>query len=122
MEIKGKIIAVMPAKNGISQKNGEQWMSQEYVIETQEQYPKRCMFSVFGEDKIKLYTLAVGSEVIVSFDINAREYNGKWYNDIRAWKVTPANKPEQTQQQPTPSVEIPAPTEAPADNDDNLPF
>lgn len=80
------------------------------------------MFSVFGEDKIKLYTLAVGSEVIVSFDINAREYNGKWYNDIRAWKVTPANKPEQTQQQPTPSVEIPAPTEDPADNDDNLPF
>ena len=87
MEIKGRIIAVMPVRTGTSQKNGEGWASQEYVIETIEQYPKRCVFNVFGEDKLKQFNIQQGGEYLVKFDINAREYNGRWYNDIRAWKV-----------------------------------
>ena len=86
MEITGKIIAVLPERGGIS-KTGNEWKTQEYVIETHEQYPKKVCFNVFGADKIAQFNIQVGDEMTVSFDINAREYNGRWYNDIRAWKV-----------------------------------
>ena len=90
MDITGRIIAVMEKRSGQSQRSGNTWASQDYVLETQEQYPRRCLFNVFGEDKINEYNLQIGSEVTVSFDINAREYNGRWYNDVRAWRVVPA--------------------------------
>ena len=86
MEITGKIIAVLPERGGIA-KSGNEWKTQEYVIETHEQYPKKVCFNVFGADKIAQFNIQVGDEMTVSFDINAREYNGRWYNDIRAWKV-----------------------------------
>ena len=86
MEITGKIIAVLPERGGTS-KTGNEWKTQEYVIETHEQYPKKVCFNVFGADKIAQFNIQAGEEMTVSFDINAREYNGRWYNDIRAWKV-----------------------------------
>lgn len=126
MEIKGKIIAVMPVKQGTS-KDGNVWMSQDFVIEALEQYPKRCMFNVFGEDKIKQFNIQQGGEYLVKFDINAREYNGRWYNDLRAWKVEPAQAgqaPAQAQPfQPAGADAIPAPTIAPPNEyTDPLPF
>lgn len=88
MEFTGRIIAIMQARSGISKASGNSWMTQEYVIEeTQGQYPKRMCFEVFGEDKIRELALAVNREVTVSFDIHAREYQGRWHNTIRAWKV-----------------------------------
>lgn len=84
-EITGKIIAVLPTRSGTSAR-GTQWSSQTAVIETHEQYPKRVAFDVFG-DKITEFNLQVGEEVTVSFDINAREYNGKWWNSVNAWQV-----------------------------------
>ena len=87
MEITGKIIAVLPARSGVSARTGNPWMTQEYVIETHDQYPKKCLFNVFGEDKIKTFNIQVGDEMTVSFDIDAREYNGRYYNDIRAWAI-----------------------------------
>ncbi len=86
MEITGKIIAILPERGGIS-KTGNEWKMQEYVIETHEQYPKKMCFNIFGADKIAQFNIQAGEEVTVSFDINAREYNGRWYNDIRAWRV-----------------------------------
>lgn len=123
MEIKGRIIAVMPVKQGTS-KEGKAWASQEFVIETLEQYPKRCMFNVFGEDKLKQFNIQQGGEYLVKFDINAREYNGRWYNDVRAWKVEPAQAPAQEAPfQPAGADAIPAPTVAPPNNEaDPLPF
>ena len=87
MEIKGKIIEIQELKTGISQKTGTPWASQMYVIETQEQYPKRCYFEVFGEERIRQFALRVGDNVSVSFDIMAEQYNGNWYNRIRAWNA-----------------------------------
>ncbi|MCH5312578.1 MAG: DUF3127 domain-containing protein [Prevotella sp.] len=87
MEITGKIIAVLPPRSGVSARTGNPWMTQEYVIETHDQYPKKCLFNVFGEDKIKTFNIQVGDEMTVSFDIDAREYNGRYYNDIRAWAI-----------------------------------
>ena len=84
-EITGKIIAVLPTKSGTSAR-GTQWSSQTAVIETHEQYPKRVAFDVLG-DRIADFNLKVGEEVTVSFDINAREFNGKWFNSVNAWQV-----------------------------------
>ena len=84
-DITGKIIAVLPTRSGTSAR-GTQWSSQTAVIETHEQYPKRVAFDVLG-DKITEFNLQVGEEVTVSFDINAREYNGKWWNSVNAWQV-----------------------------------
>ena len=87
MEITGRIIAVMPPRGGISQRTGNSWKTQDFVIETHEQYPKKCVFTVFGEDKLTQMNIQQGDELTVSFDIDAHEYNGRWFNDIRAWKV-----------------------------------
>ena len=87
MEIEGKIIAVLPAKEGVSTRTGNPWMTQDYVLETHDQYPRRCCFNVFGSDKIQLFGIKVGEEMRVSFDIDAHEYQGRWFNSIRAWKV-----------------------------------
>ena len=87
MEITGKIIAVLPAQGGVSQRTGNQWKSQDYVIETHDQYPKKCCFRVFGEEKINQFNIQLGEEMTVSFDIDSHEYQGRWFNDVRAWAV-----------------------------------
>ena len=89
MELTGTIIAVMPAKSGVSARTGNSWMTQEYVIEVPGQYPRRCVFSIFGEDRIKQFAIQQGEQnVTVQFDIDAHEYNGRWFNDVRAFNVT----------------------------------
>ena len=86
MEIVGKIIAVLPEQSGIA-KNGNPWKVQAYVLETTEQYPRKVHFEIFGEERIKQNPCAIDQLVTVSFDIESREFNGRWYTSIRAWKV-----------------------------------
>jgi hypothetical protein len=85
MEISGKIIIALPEVSGTS-KAGNAWKKREYVLETQETYPRKVFFNFFG-DRVDQYPLNVGDEVTVSFDIESREFNGRWYTDIRAWKA-----------------------------------
>ena len=92
MEIQGKIIAVLPERSGVSARG--EWKSQTYVIETQEQYPKKLAFDVIN-DKIDQLNIQLGEIITVQFDINAREYNGRWFNSVNAWNVI-----RQTQQAP----------------------
>ena len=87
MEITGKIIAVLPANSGTSARTGNPWMSQTYVIETQGQYPKKLAFDVFGEERIKQFNIKQGEELTVRFDIDAHEYQGRYFNQIRAFNV-----------------------------------
>lgn len=87
MELTGRIIAVMEPRGGVSARTGNSWMTQEYVIEIPGQYPKRCVFNLFGEDRIKQFNIQNGEDLTIQFDIDAREYNGRWYNDIRAYNV-----------------------------------
>lgn len=87
MEIQGKIISILPLQQGISKSNGNEWQSQEYVIETQEQYPRKCCFKVFGKDKIEQFNIMTGEVLRISFDIDAHEYNGRWYNNFNARDV-----------------------------------
>ena len=77
----------MPAKSGVSARTGNPWINQEYVIEVPGQYPKRCVFSIFGEDRIKQFAIHNGETITVQFDIDAREYQGRWFNEIRAYNV-----------------------------------
>ena len=88
MDLTGKIIAVLPANSGVSSRTGNPWMSQEYVIEVPGQYPRKCVFRIFGEDRIKQFNIQNGEDVTVSFDIDAHEYNGRWFKEIRAYNVT----------------------------------
>lgn len=128
MDISGKIIVACEARGGVSQRTGNPWKMQEFVLETHDQYPRKCMFSVFGEDKLKEFNIQVGEEVTVSFDIDAREYNGRWYNDIRAWRVTrgvvAASAPAEV---PAPAAPAAQPTASAASQSqgeavDDLPF
>ena len=87
MEISGKIIQVLPEQGGVSKTSGKEWKLQAYVLETQEQYPRKVHFEVFGEDRIKANPCQLDDVVTVSFDIESREFNGRWYTSIRAWRI-----------------------------------
>ena len=95
MELSGIIKAALPPASGVSAKTGNAWMKQEYVIETVGDHPKRMAFTVFGEDKIKQFNLTVGTNYNIQFDIDAHEYQGRWYNDIRAYNATQLPQPVQ---------------------------
>ena len=86
MEFTGKIIAILQPRGGTS-KAGNEWKVQEYVIENHDQYPRKMCFDVFGADKIEQFNIQMGEELTVSFDIDARQWQDRWFNSIRAWKV-----------------------------------
>lgn len=125
MELSGKIIAVLEPRGGVS-KSGNNWKVQEYVIETHDQFPRKMCFDVFGEDKIQQFNIQPGEELTVSFDIDAHEWNGRWFNSIRAWKVDRVAQNAGVQMPPQ-AASFPPTNAAPADfsagNDaDDLPF
>ena len=86
MEVVGKIIQVLPAQEGVG-RNGNPWKLQGYVLETLEQYPRKVHFEVFGEDRIRQNPCEIDQLVTISFDIESREFNGRWYTSIRAWRI-----------------------------------
>jgi hypothetical protein len=85
LEISGKIIELLPVKSGQSS-NGE-WRKQEYILETETQYPKKVCFMAWG-DKIDQFNIKQGESLTVAVDLESREYNGRWYTDVKAWKVS----------------------------------
>lgn len=85
-EIKGRITAVLDVKNGTS--NGKDWEVREYIITEQTQFGKSMKFSMFSSDGPITEPLRLNDDVTVHFNVSAREYQGKWYNDVRAWKIT----------------------------------
>lgn len=128
MEFIGRIIAVLPEKGGVSSRTGNEWKAQEYVIEDSAsgQYPRRMCFEVFGADRIAQFNIQMGQELKVSFDIDANQWQDRWFNRIRAWKVEPAAAAAASPMQSAPVVPPPAPTAAPdflqGDEKDDLPF
>ncbi len=122
MELKGKIVEILQVQTGEG-RNGT-WKKQEYVIELPGQYPKKVCFYIWG-DMIDTVAIKEGEELTVSIDIESREYNGKWYTNIKAWKVNrdqpqtaaPA-APSDPSTWPTPADEVKSATE----DFDDLPF
>lgn len=84
MELTGRIIALLPLQTGTG-KNGP-WKKQEYIVETGEKIARKVCFSLWG-DKIDQFGPGQGDEVEVMFDLESREYNGRWYTEVKAWKV-----------------------------------
>ena len=84
MEISGTVISLLPLQTGQG-KNGV-WKKQEFILETPGQYPKKVCVSLWGE-KVDEHKLSIGEKVSASINIESREYNGRWYTDVRAWKI-----------------------------------
>ena len=129
MELQGKVIAVLPARSGVSARG--EWKSQSFVIETHDSFPRKMVFDVFGEERLTRFNIQLGQEVNVSFDIDAHEYNGRWFNDIRAFDVRlvdpntvsaapAAQAAPAAPQQPTNAPFPPQPEQS--NSDDDLPF
>ena len=123
MELALKIEKVLEPISGTSKKDGSQWVKNSFVgvVQPEGQYPKRIVLTVFGEDKWKQWGIVEGGVYQVGFDIDAREYNGRWYNDLSAWKAVRTDAP-QTQaqvQQPTPAQ---APHQQAQEQKDDIPF
>lgn len=124
MQLIAKLIQVLPLQTGMG-KNGE-WRKQDVVVETDGQYPKKICISIWG-DKASESVLQIGNMLDISFDVESREYNGRWYTDVKAWKVDLAMPsaggsaqgamPEYAQQVPPP-----APADFGSDSADDLPF
>ncbi|MCQ2272737.1 MAG: DUF3127 domain-containing protein [Bacteroidales bacterium] len=105
MEITGKLIMKLDLQSGMSQA-GKQWQKQQFVIETVEQYPKKVCSQMWGDKVDTLANFNIGDMVTVSFDIESREFNGRWYTDVKAWKIEAAQVAP-INAGPTPAVSVP---------------
>lgn len=91
--IQGKITYALEPRTGQNARGA--WMVQEFVLESYDQpYPRHCVFSVFGENRLKQFNIKAGDDVAVDIDIDAREYNGRFYNSVRAWRVVHITAPQ----------------------------
>lgn len=140
MEATGKIIVILPANSGVSQRTGNPWCTQTFVLETSEQYPKKIPFEVFGEDRIRQFNLQMNETVTIHFDVDGREWKGKWFAKVSCYNVTRAGQtPTNTQntqqpgqqpppqnvtttQQVAPAPQPPQPQGGNGGNADDLPF
>ena len=125
MEVIGRIVKILPMQSGVSQRG--EWKKQEFVIETNEQYPKKICISGWAERVDQIQQLSEGAEVRVSINIESREYNERWYTDVRAWKIEAAgtNVPQSPEMTPPPAMDSPAAPVMDAGSDvadDDLPF
>lgn len=124
MELQGKVIAVLPERSGVSARG--EWKTQDYVIETHDQYPRKMVFNVFGADRIAQFAIKAGEEITVSFDIDAHEYQGRWFNSIRAWNIQRVDAAASQAASPVPAADALAPFPPAAQTEeesaDDLPF
>ena len=136
MEVTGKIMAIIPALSGVSQRTGNTWMSQEYVMDyfwwPNQTQPSQMLFKVFGEDRIKQWHLQLNDEVKINFHIEAHEYDGRWFNEVRCTNVQkvgasaqqpaqPSNE-QQMDNNPQPQQNTPTGEGNAEGGDDDLPF
>ena len=141
MELEGRIARKLTVQTGTSARGA--WSKQEFVLEYQEgNFPTQVCMNVWGDDKVReLDKYQVGDKVKISFNLSSREYNGRWYTDVRAWRIEPAGAkqsapaggyaapassygaPAGTQAAPMPSAPLPTADDMSSPLDDSdLPF
>ncbi len=122
MEISGKVISILPEQSGEGRKGP--WRKQDFIIETEGSYPRKVCITLWG-DKIDRFDIKEGENLTASVNIESREFKGRWYTDVKAWKV------EKDTSQQSGSIENPSPFDGPMppeeplppeDPDDDLPF
>lgn len=121
MQITAKLIQMLPLQSGVS-RNGE-WKKQDIIVETDSRFPKKICISIWG-DKIHPPQLKIGNTLVIDFDLESREFNGRWYTDVKASKIETANAANNATSYPyTNDAGFPEPPPPPpADEPDGLPF
>ena len=104
--IQGHITTILPENRGMGQKG--EWVSQDFVLKTEDNYPKNICFTIFGADKIKEANIRIGDVVSIGVNLESREFNGRWYTSIKAWSVKRKFEAQAAKQAP------PAPTPQPS--------
>jgi Domain of unknown function (DUF3127) len=131
LEFEGSLVKVLPEVTGQG-KNGV-WVKQDFVLETEEQYPKKACFTAWGDKAADLKTYSLGEKLRISFSVESREYNERWYTDLKAYRIdiasggspaaTPSSGPSQSQGSSTPR-QAPPVADLPSfsADDQDLPF
>lgn len=120
MDITGKIINILPIESGTSARG--EWRKQSFILETEEQYPKKVCIMMWG-NKIDEFALNEGEKITASINVESREFNGKWYTDVRAWKVSRSqSQPAVAANNQMPEPPAFATDAAPLPGEDDLPF
>ena len=119
LSVKGKLSSKLSVESGTS-KAGKEWKKQSFVVDTGAQYNPEICFQLFGEDKIAmLQHHNEGDQIEVSFNLSSREYNGKYFHNIDAWRIENIGAGATNE---TPLAEEPPVFDAPASEEDDLPF
>jgi hypothetical protein len=122
LELSAKLIKKLPEVTGTG-KNGSNWIKQEFVLETQDQYPKKVCMSVWGDKTQDLAPLQEGEIVKVQFNVESREYNDRWYTEIRAYRLdrmgSSPSVPPNVEASPAGGYQFPP---LAAESGDDLPF
>ena len=123
--IEGQITAILPETRGVGQRG--EWVSQDFVLKTDDNYPKNICFTILGADKIKEANIRIGDVVSMGVNLESREFKGRWYTSIKAWSVKKkfeAQAAKQAPPAPTPQPSQPTQTQTSSsvDNTDDLPF
>jgi len=120
MQITAKLIQILPLQAGVG-KNGE-WKKQDVIVETNDRFPKKICISIWG-DKIQPSQLVAGNTLIIDFEVESREFNGRWYTDVKAWKIETAGAASNaTSPVVTTGYSFPEPPPLPTEELDDLPF
>lgn len=122
MDLQVRIVKILDAQRFVSQKNGETYVKNIFVGETLGQYPKKVAFSVMGEERFKMMNIVVGGSYTVSFDVESREWNGKWFTECQAWRTQRVDGTQEQPQQASTQTQQPQVQQNDAHTDDSLPF
>jgi hypothetical protein len=121
LSVKGKIEQILEAQTGVS-KAGKEWKKQEFVIETDEQYPRKVCFTCFGDKADLINGMSEGEDVEVSFNVESREYNGRWFSNVNAWKIDKVSAQNNLPEAPPEFGIGDVPPEPAEDSGNDLPF
>lgn len=105
--IEGQITAILPETRGVGQRG--EWVSQDFVLKTNDNYPKNICFTILGTDKIKEANIRIGDVVSIGVNLESREFNGRWYTSIKAWSVKRKFEAQAAKQ--APSAPTPQPSQ-----------
>lgn len=121
MQVKGTLLQILKPESGVS-KAGKEWKKMDFVIETNEQFPKKVCFTLFGDKVSLIEGIAEDSEIEVFFSLESRDFNGKWYHNINAWKIEMAGASNGARNFPPEFSPGDIPPEMADDSGNDLPF
>lgn len=116
LKITGHVIQLLAVQSGEG-RNGP-WRKQDFILETEGNYPKQVCITQWGDD-IDKFGIGAGDQLTVHIDIQSREYQGRWYTDVKAWKT---EKGEARRHESPPPGPPPEDFPEPPEGDEDLPF